>query len=723
MRADSQPEMLRDAVRRMLAAHGSSSAPIDGLWAAACQQGLADMGSDASGIGMDDVVVVMEELGRAGSPLPVIETTIANIFAPGLLPAGANPALVLGDLGGDDGAGRIYLSQGRLSGTARLIETNDATDHFLVITDTGNLAAMPVAAQGAVVRSTPGMVGRLVDLDLRDVPARTVALSDSALRDFLGIVRLCLCARAYGAARQGFEAVVDYAGTRQQFGQPIGSFQAIQHKLASSLIALEGCRLQLDAAADACAKRVPGWHGKTVCAAAFAGEVLRGVVRETQHCFGAIGFAEDHMAPTLFRRVYADLARMGGARQARRALADLVLEEGDRAWAVLFANADDETGPFRARLRAWLDNNWSDADRQALQQLPFRERNWNLDFARKLGAGGWTTLNWPAAVGGMDATPFEQLAYAEELMAAGASDHMVICSCRVMAPEIIAHGTAALQDAMLPGLRAGMLTGCLGYSEPEAGSDLASLRTRAVHDGEDYIVNGQKIWTTDGHRATHMLLAARTHPDRDVKHGGISLFVLPMDTSGISITEMPAMYGHSFCNVFFDDVRIPAANLLGEENGGWAILGGALANERIALGALAFQLQALLRRVANALLQGSPIDDDVKDRFGGLICEAVTSGLLVIHSIEAMQADANPLVAAAMAKVHASELAQRLCDTVMDMVGGVFLLGQGADNAPLDGAVEQLLRTSIMFVVGGGSNEIQRTLIAGRGLGLGRRRA
>jgi alkylation response protein AidB-like acyl-CoA dehydrogenase len=339
-----------------------------------------------------------------------------------------------------------------------------------------------------------------------------------------------------------------------------------------------------------------------------------------------------------------------------------------------------------------------------------------------LGRAGWTALNWPKAAGGLDATPFEQLAYAEELLKAGATDHALICSCRIMAPELIAHGSQRLKDALLPGMRAGTVTGCLGYSEPESGSDLASLRTRAVRDGDAYIVNGQKIWTTDGQRASHMLLAARTHPDPKMRHAGISLFIVAMDSPGITVHPMEAMYGQKFCNIFFDNVRVPVDSRLGEENAGWSILAGALANERIAMGGLAIRVQALLGSIAQAVRQRAQLKQEslTRDRIGQLAADLVTSRLLVAQSLAPTSTGHAQLALAAMAKVFASDLAQTVCESALDLLGPVALLGQGTTDVPADGDIELLLRSTIMFVVGGGSNEIQRNIIAQRGLGLGR---
>ncbi len=702
LREVDHTQLLADSVRRMLQG--------DASWSSVVELGLADLFAEEQSASLEDLLVVMTGLGRHASALPVLESAIANRYASGLATKHARLALVIAGIDGD------HTGEGR----ARLVEGAAEADEWLILADDGRTIAV-APRDAASLQPTPALVSGLADVQLRS-PMHSRPLAPQQRDELLAIVRLGWAARAYGAAAEGFDAFLEYGRQRKQFGQAIASFQAIQHKMANSHMLLEGCRLQLAAAARAYDEQAPNWQALTTSAIAFASGSLRKVALETQHCFGAIGFSEEHIAPSLFRRVHADLVRLGGVNAARSELATQVLAQGRTGVDAIFSRADDPVAEFRERFRKWLAQNWTPRDRDALRARAPEDRNWDLAFAERLGRAGWTTLNWPKAAGGIDATPLEQMAYAEELLRAGATDHALICSCRIMAPEVIAHGTQSLKDALLPGLRAGTITGCLGYSEPEAGSDLASLRTRAVREGDVYIVNGQKIWTTDGYRASHMLLAARTHPDPKLRHAGISLFVLPMSTPGITVHEMTAMYGQKFCSIFFDNVRVPAEWRLGEENQGWAVLAGALANERIAMGGLAIRLQTLLGAIADAVRNRPHLANDslARDRIGQLTADLVTSRLLVAQSLAPGQTGAAPLVNAAMAKVFASELSQSLCESALDMLGATALLSRGSPDVPADGEIELLLRTSIMFVVGGGSNEIQRNIIAQRGLGMGR---
>lgn len=713
MRQDADSELLAESVRRMLTGQA--------LWANAVEQGLTGFFSGEHSDSLADLLVVMTEMGRRGSVLPVLESAIANRYGHGLTASSARLALAVGTFGRREHSGNLVFEPERVLGVARFVEGAADADEWLVLTDDYYLCAVKRGAEGASLESTPALAPSFANLHLWS-QARARQLTREQCAELLAIVRLGWAARAYGAAVEGFELFLRYGKERKQFGQPIASFQAIQHKMANSHMALEGCRLQLAAAGRAHDEGAANWRALAASATAFAAGSLRKVALETQHSFGAIGFSEEHPAPALFRRVHADLVRLGGVGKARAELADFVLAEDGAGVDALFSHADDPVASFRARFRGWLAKNWSPRERDALRAIPVGERVWDLEFAKRLGRAGWSALNWPKAADGLDATPFEQLAYAEELLKVGATDHALICSCRIMAPELIAHGSQTLKDALLPGMRAGTITGCLGYSEPESGSDLASLRTRAVLDGDAYVVNGQKIWTTDGQRASHMLLAARTHPDPKLRHAGISLFIVPMSTPGITVHTMEAMYGQKFCSIFFDNVRVPVDSRLGEEHAGWSILAGALANERIAMGGLAIRVQALLGSIAQSVRQRPQLQQDslTRDRIGQLAAEMVTSRLLVAQSLTPSSAGTAQLAQAAMAKVFASELAQSVCESALDLLGTVALLGQGTSEVPADGDIELLLRSTIMYVVGGGSNEIQRNIIAQRGLGLGR---
>jgi alkylation response protein AidB-like acyl-CoA dehydrogenase len=295
--------------------------------------------------------------------------------------------------------------------------------------------------------------------------------------------------------------------------------------------------------------------------------------------------------------------------------------------------------------------------------------------------------------------------------------------------SIAAHGTEAQKARWIPAILRGEVSFGLGYSEPDSGSDLASLKTRAVRDGDEWVITGQKIWTSSW-KAKYMWLAARTDPDAKPKHAGISLFIVPTDSKGLTIRPMKALHGKTFANVFYDGVRLPADALVGEVNGGWKVLTGALATERNIMGAVVARVVSafeLLTVHLRARRDGGDLAGDaaVRDRIGELAADIEAARQLIVHSVAMAGHDESAggidsLVWSAMSKVFSAELMERFGEMALDILGPAATLSTGAAGAAPDGSFEQFLRHSIMYVVGGGTAEIQRNVIAQRGLGLPR---
>jgi alkylation response protein AidB-like acyl-CoA dehydrogenase len=288
--------------------------------------------------------------------------------------------------------------------------------------------------------------------------------------------------------------------------------------------------------------------------------------------------------------------------------------------------------------------------------------------------------------------------------------------------SILKHGSPEQKEKFLPLIRRGELAFCLGYSEPEAGSDLASLKTRAVRDGDSWVINGQKLWTTGGHTADWVWLAVRTDPDAKPRHAGITVFLVPMDTPGITVQQHRALSGEISCTVFYDDVRVPDSARVGEVNGGWKVITDALAGERITMGniaaALHRQLDDLLG-VVRADVDGTvgPRGSARRARLGEIAVAIQATRALVSAAIDATGQGRGARLEAPMAGVLGGEIAEAFGEAVLDILGPEGAL-ESLAAAP-DAAFEYGLRLSVMYVVGGGTNDVQRGLIA-RGLGLPR---
>ncbi|HWL18138.1 MAG TPA: acyl-CoA dehydrogenase [Bradyrhizobium sp.] len=734
--------MLRESLRGFLGEHWSadkaasraaSPEDISAIWTRLVRQGIASLGCDLSEGGLREILVVMAELGRAACPAPMWSAALANLALSGsrdpaavaLLEAlhggAARTAFSFGALDPDRHAASIQIADGRASGLLRFVEVAASCTHLLVVIDPSKLALVELSAAGVELEPTRAMgASGLYQLRLDAAPVRLIPLKNISANDLLLKGRLALLARAHGAARRAFELVVDYAKERQQFGQPIGKFQAIQHKLADGLIALEGVRLTLDHAAHLHDRSDPNWRYFADTAFAFGSEALRRVSLETQHTFGAIGYAEEHEAPLHFKRVHLDTVALGGSPQARRNVASFLLDHGGAALPQY------DLGPagnaLREQVRAWLKQHWSGERKAAFDKRSFAKREFDPEFALDIGKTGWIGLGWPREFGGQVRSTLEQIAFIETMERAEAPR----IGAAIQANALMMFGTPAQQQKYLPEILRGEAMHGMGYSEPQAGSDLAALRTRAERDGDHWVINGQKIWTTTWW-GKYMFLAARTDKEARPPHAGISMFIVPMDAKGITIHPATTMYDGSFANIFYDDVRIPLDDIVGEVNGGWKVLTGALAYERGLVGGgivlkVAHAFEQLRRHVMAQEDDAPPLSEDpiVRDRMAVLASEIEVGRQLMMQCAELATDGITPPEFGAISKVFSGELMERFGEAALDILGMRATLSEAMAGALDNGRFEQNLRHSLMWVISIGTNEIQRSLIAQRGLGLPR---
>jgi len=343
-------------------------------------------------------------------------------------------------------------------------------------------------------------------------------------------------------------------------------------------------------------------------------------------------------------------------------------------------------------------------------------------FNEELGRRGWIAPAWPKEYGGLGATIFEQMVFSEEFGYHGAPDTGTRgFGVGMIGPTLIVHGSEEQKREHLPRITTGEAIWCQGYSEPGAGSDLASLQTRAVRDGDDYVVNGQKIWTSGGHRANWMFMLARTDPDAP-KHRGISFFLLDIkNTPGVTVRPLINMANrHHFNEVFFEDVRIPAKNLIGEENRGWYVGMTLLDFERSGIGGIAAQRRTLEKLAG--YLREQPQSKRERHRLGlaNLVVENNVGKYLGYRIGDMQSRGLHPSYEASVIKVFQSELAQRIYRFAVNTVGLAGQLVPEQQDAPMGGEMAEGYLTSIPGTIYSGSSEIQRNIIATRGLGLPR---
>jgi len=692
--------------------------------------GLPLMGGPDAG-GFQGAMTVVRELGTGHCAAPVPDAVVLNAV---LLREGIESPVwlqkiqsgeVLATLApafwsGRPDLGRVRWTEDGLQGELQLLDALGC-DHLVVLAERAGASPALVFAslQADGVQLTPQRAqheAAMCRIGLNGTQGELLPVSEAIAQDIGTLWRLMLATRATGALGRALDAVVAHVQQRKQFGTAIGAFQAIQHKLANVRIALDGALLTQDVAAQAFDGALPDWRFNAESAIAAADPSLRHAMLEVHHAFGAIGYAEEHEAPRHFRRVHGDLARADGG-LARQRLAE-------RAAAMPQAelpepHLGEPAERFRAEVRAWLAVNWAVEHKAAEATFPVSHRGFDKAFSRRLGQAGWIALTWPRAQGGQERSRLEQLALIQELSRAGAPVGAHTAAAALIAPALLLHGSPQQQADILPRIASGELTICLGYSEPEAGSDLASLRTRAVRDGDHYVITGQKMWGTLTDQSDAVWLAARTDPDAK-KHAGISVFLVPMDTPGISLRPSLAMYGKTFCTQFYDEVRVPASALVGGLNNGWHVITGALADERIVMGANVTQVATVLSDLVKLLRDCGRLDALAQDRLGGLIAEVGIARALLLRSVRLTEQGPGGHVEAAMTKAYTGELMERFGEAAIDLAGPLALLSDGEPGNLLHGELDRLLRYAPMQVIGGGANEIQRTLIAQRGLALPR---
>ncbi len=384
-----------------------------------------------------------------------------------------------------------------------------------------------------------------------------------------------------------------------------------------------------------------------------------------------------------------------------------------------------EQESLRQQIREFLKEELPE-DRQVGEEADTDEE-WQFirRFQKKLAARGWLVPHWPKQYGGADMGIMEQVIMKEET-AYHRAPQPDIFGVNMLGPVLMMFGNDKQKSEILPPIAAADAMWCQGYSEPEAGSDLASLKTRAVRDGDDYVINGQKIWTSNAHRADWIFLLARTDPDAP-KHKGISFLFAPMDTPGLTTRPLINLAGiHLFNEVFFEDVRIPATNLVGDENRGWYVGAALLDFERSGIGSAAAALRSLDELVGycrEAGVDGKPLiaDQMVRNLLADIAIETEV-GRFLSYRVATMQARGEvPNMEASVAKVYLSELGLRLAQAgvqIMGLYGQV--LPESKKYARLLGEFTVSYMTSTGMTVAGGTSEIMRNVIATRGLDLPR---
>jgi alkylation response protein AidB-like acyl-CoA dehydrogenase len=365
---------------------------------------------------------------------------------------------------------------------------------------------------------------------------------------------------------------------------------------------------------------------------------------------------------------------------------------------------------FRDTVRAWIEANHPGREPPGDQDAFEFRRRWQ----RALHERGWAGLTWPTEYGGAGATLVDQAILAEELARAGAPQPANVLGLTMGGPTVIAHGTEEQKRRFLPPILSADEIWCQGFSEPESGSDLASLKTRAVRRDGEWIVTGQKVWTTYAHEAKWCMLLARTDPDQP-KHRGLTYFLMDMEQAGVEVRPLVQITGEAeFNELFIEEARIPDANIVGSEGNGWPVAITTLMHERAGLAfALQVDVQIAIRELAERIREVGRADDPViRQRFAQLYVEAQVLRLNAYRGLTAIMKRGAPGPEGSLGKWHWAEVNQALTELAIDVAGPRAVLAD-------DVWARHFLRARANSIEGG-TTEILKNIVAERVLGLPR---
>ncbi|MCZ4312966.1 acyl-CoA dehydrogenase [Comamonadaceae bacterium G21597-S1] len=698
------------------------------------------------GLGMAEVAAIAEQVGRHLLPEPFVDAGVFPLALLARLPASRlRDALLARMAAGDIVAGMAVqehagsLETGmvatevtardgdrvRLQGRKRFVRPGPGADGWIVSAQCEGrpgLFWVGASAPGLRREDAYGVDGSVVaSLSLEGAEGEWLCDGDGvtdALAGATDMARMAQAAELAGITRRAFELTRDYLATRQQFGKPIGSFQALQHRMVDGLIQVElasAClREVLAQLADGKLAQLAS-RAKARCAHA-ALEVTRMAIQ----LHGAIGTTNEYDVGLYFKRAMTLASRWGNAGMHRARYAQLLARTAPapaaepvaaKAWHAFPTDIDWGRMPeseFRQMVRALFAQHYPAQRRY----MPYRQswaesRDWYMTLSRL----GWLAPAWPRQYGGLDLPADKLIAYIEESEAWGVArppDQGLV----MVGPILMRFGTDAQRARFLPKVLSGEHVWTQGYSEPNAGSDLAAVRTEAVLDGDHFIVNGQKTWTTWGSDGTHMFMLVRT--DRTVKkQAGISFLLVDLKTPGVTVRPIRNIAGErEFCEVFFDDVRVPRENLVGALNQGWTVAKALLGFERLFTGSPKHS-QHTLHQVETLALQRGLFDDPAfVARFAQLQLDTADLGAAYAGFAEIAKRGEPIPASISMLKIWSTETYERLALLLIEAAQDYGGMRDHCRNDEIDMHVVAPLFNALGAKIFAGSNEIQRNILA-----------
>ena len=719
--------LAKEATPERLEAAEKADGPYDeGLWRAVAQAGLLGVtlpeAAGGAGLGAVEYTVLLRELGRAVAPIPVYGalTAAAVIGAHGdsaqvaaLAPL-AEGGLVL--TVAPRTLGEITVDGGKLTGVATFVPFGEQAESIVV--PAGEDAYLVRLADAKVIAQPSATAERLARVELDGTPA--VKIGSGAAATLRRYVTLGAVAIASGVIEGALKLTTDYVKTREQFDRKLAEFQAVTMQVSDIYIA----KTALEVAVWAAAWRLANGRADTdevlSIAAYNATDSVVKALYTCQHLHGGIGLDVTYPLHRYFAWGKQYAHTLGGVDAQLDALGEHVRNPVEQDATTpetdgLLIDLTDEQKALRAELREYFTNCLTPEERKRIADDPFGDAY--VEHCKKLGRDGMLGVAFPKEYGGRGYGPMEQQIFANEI--ARAEVHYPIITLNSVAPTIIEYGTDEQKAFFLPKILAGECHFAIGYSEPGAGTDLASLRTSAVLDGDHYVVNGQKIFTSGGHYSDYIWLAARTS-DQGAKHKGITMLIVDCKDPGYSWTPIVTMDGRHHTNAsYYQDIHVPVENVIGEVDKGWNLIVNQLNHERVTLGPAGNIAHRFERFAAWARRTGAIDKPDVARALGQ------TYAFLRVNELLNWQVAANAALGwlgaadASATKIYGSERMQDVGRIIGDVLARYGDPGDPETAAYMD-LLDHGVKGAVVLTFGGGVNEIQRELIAMLGLGLPR---
>jgi alkylation response protein AidB-like acyl-CoA dehydrogenase len=697
-------------------------------WQACADAGLLGLAAPeehgGEGLGLGELGVLLHETGTRAVDLPVWDTLVCGLltlvragtpeqqarFVPDLVAGKLHLAAALCEPGAALlDAPRTTLVDGHVTG--HKIAVSDLEGGLLLVTTDAGVAVVDPAGVG--VTRTPSYSSRgpaETGYVLDGAPALEVLPdgADQVLREHAAAGLLLLGAGLLAGAR---DLTAGYIKQRTQFGRTLAEFQAVAVQIADVYVASRLTALAAESAAWRVQEGLPAGEDIAVGAAWFCDRVPA-ALQTCHHLHGGMGVDETYPLHHYFAQVKDVARRLGGVHAA---LAHVALDDGDGKGLEL----TEAQRAFKAEVREYFSGLVGADDR--LEMMTDRHGPAYHRIIKQMGTDGWMGVGWPVEYGGKGLGGIEQQIFANE--AARADVHLPSVTLQTVGPTLQAYGTQKQKDMFLKDILTGDVHFAIGYSEPDAGTDLASLRTTAKRDGDHYVVNGQKMWTTGGHAADYVWLAVRTDPDAP-KHKGISVLIVDTKDPGYSWTPIVTSDGSHHVNAtYYNDVRVPVDMLVGEENEGWRLITTQLNHERVMLGP-AGRLEGLRDLVirwaeGRTTPDGTPLLEVpwVRDALARTTMAFRVNELLNWEVAGGGATGTEAVADASASKVFASDEVQSL-GLALEAI--VTAYGDPADDetASLLHFLDATTKRNLVLTFGGGVNEVQRELIAMFGLGL-----